>query len=124
MRPILVISYVLRNFFQMSATVEAVQDGTLAEEAYASGTFTVVNLGMYGVKSAAPIVTAPQAAVLALGAIEERVLPSEDPGSVYRVAQVLTATCSFDHRVVDGAVGAQWLAAFKKLAENPLTMLL
>jgi pyruvate dehydrogenase E2 component (dihydrolipoamide acetyltransferase) len=108
----------------MSAAVAGTSDGTLAAAGYASGTFTVVNLGMYGVKSAAPIVTAPQAAVLALGAIEERVLPSEDPEEVYRLAQVLTATCSFDHRVVDGAVGAQWLAAFKKLAENPLTMLL
>ena len=50
----------------------------------------MVNLGMYGVKSAAPIVTSPQAAVLALGAIEERVLPASDPEKVYRLAQVLT----------------------------------
>jgi len=101
-----------------------VQAGTLGPEALATGTFTMVNLGMYGVKSAAPIVTVPQAAVLAVGAIEERVLPSEDAEAVYRLAKCLTATCSFDHRVVDGAVGAQWLAAFKKLVENPMTMLL
>ena len=93
---------------------------------YTSGTFTVVNLGMYGVKSVAPIVAMPQAGVLGLGAIEQRVLPTEDPESkqVYRLAEVVTATCSFDHRVVDGAVGAQWLSSFKKLVENPITMLL
>ena len=95
-------------------------------EAYRCGTFTIVNLGMYGIKNAAPIVTMPQAAVLALGSIEERVLPNDDMenGQIYRVADVMTATCSFDHRVVDGAVGAQWLAAFKKLVENPVAMLL
>lgn len=67
-----------------------------------------------------------QAAVLALGAAGERVLPNDDPDSeqIYRVATMLTATCSFDHRVIDGAVGAQWLAAYKKLVESPMTMLL
>ena len=67
-----------------------------------------------------------QAATLALGAAEERVLPNDDPESeqIYRLATMITATCSFDHRVVDGAVGAQWLAAYKKLIESPITMLL
>jgi len=111
---------------EIRAAAAGVEAGTLPTEAYAVGTFTVMNLGMYGVKSAAPIVTMPQAAVLGLGAITERVVPAEDAEAdeIYRLAQVLTATCSFDHRVVDGAVGAQWLAAFKKLAENPMTMLL
>merc|ERR1712167_533292 len=104
--------------------VSGAQNDNMGAEAYRCGTFTIVNLGMYGVKSAAPIVTMPQAAVLALGSIEERVLPNDDPESeqIYRLADVVTATCSFDHRVVDGAVGAQWLAAFKKLVENPMTM--
>lgn len=53
-------------------------------------------------------------------------LPNDDPESeqIYRLATMITATCSFDHRVVDGAVGAQWLAAYKKLIESPITMLL
>lgn len=145
---------------EVRAAVAGAKAGSLNADAYKCGTFTVVNLGMYGVKSAAPIVTMPQAAVLALGSIEERVLPNDDPESeqIYRLADVVTgefsfvfnfrrptrlltrlplrvptlpsllkprtATCSFDHRVVDGAVGAQWLAAFKKLVENPMTMLL
>jgi pyruvate dehydrogenase E2 component (dihydrolipoamide acetyltransferase) len=98
----------------------------LAGDALATGTFTMVNLGMYGVKSAAPIVTVPQAAVLAVGAIEERVVPNEDKDAaeVWRVAHCLSATCSFDHIVVYGAVVSQWLAAFKKLVESPMTMLL
>ena len=113
-------------FAKIRFAANGAMEGTLAQDEYKCGTFTMVNLGMYGVKSASPIVTAPQAAVLALGTIEERVLPNDDPESevIYRLAPVLTATCSFDHRVVDGAVGAQWLAAFKKLVENPMSMLL
>lgn len=79
---------------EVRAAVEGAQDGSLSADAYKCGTFTVVNLGMYGVKSAAPIVTMPQAAVLALGSIEERVLPNDDPESeqIYRLAEVVTGT--------------------------------
>jgi len=106
--------------------VAGAEDGSLALASQELGTFTVVNLGMYGVKAASPIITMPQAAVLALGAVETRVLPNNDSESeeIYRLAPVLSATCSFDHRVVDGAVGAQWMASFKKLVESPVTMLL
>ena len=82
---------------------------------------------MYGVKSAAPIVLTPQACALSLGAIVDTVIPaakSGDSDQDWAVAPILTATLSCDHRVVDGAVGAQWLAAFKSLVENPVTMLL
>ena len=61
--------------------VDGAQEGTLAAEECLSGTFTVLNLGMYGVKSAQPIVSQPQAATLALGAIETRVLPNDVPDS-------------------------------------------
>lgn len=88
------------------------------------GTITVINLGMYGVKSCAPIITEPQACALALGAAETRIVPSDDPETPYREAVVLTATVSLDHRVVDGAVGAQWLSAFKGLVEKPESLLL
>ncbi|CAM9708110.1 unnamed protein product [Scytosiphon promiscuus] len=91
-----------------------------------TGTFTVSNLGAYGVKNFAPIVRMPQACALAIGAAEERVIPNEDPESeeIYQLETMLSATLSCDHRVVDGAVSAQWLAAFRGLVENPLTMLL
>jgi len=103
------------------------EDGTLSPEECAAGTFTIVNLGQYGIKSAAAIVREPQACVLAIGAAEERVVPrdpTEDNDSIYEHATYLTATLSCDHRVIDGAVGAQWLAAFKGLAEGPESLLL
>ena len=90
------------------------------------GTFTMVNLGMFGVKSAAPIIREPQACALALGVIENRIVPNDDVESeeIYKESVMLTATLSCDHRVVDGAVGAQWLSAFKNHVENPVTLLL
>jgi pyruvate dehydrogenase E2 component (dihydrolipoamide acetyltransferase) len=90
------------------------------------GTFTMVNLGMYGVKSCAPIIREPQACALALGVIENRIVPNDDAKSeeIYKESVMMTATLSCDHRVVDGAVGAQWLSAFKKHVENPVTLLL
>ena len=100
--------------------------GTLGDADLAGGTFTFSNLGAYGVKSASPIVLTPQAAHLAVGAIENRIVPddSEDAEAIYKEAFMLTAGISCDHRTVDGAVAAQWLAAFRKLVENPITMLL
>jgi len=97
-----------------------------APPASAMGTFTVINVGMYGVKSCAPIITEPQACSLALGALENRIVPNDDPDSeeIYKESVVMTATLSCDHRVVDGAVGAQWLSAFKSYVENPSTLLL
>jgi pyruvate dehydrogenase E2 component (dihydrolipoamide acetyltransferase) len=90
------------------------------------GTFTVVNLGMFGVKSCAPIIREPQACALALGAIENRIVPNDDPegDDIYKESVMMTATLSCDHRVVDGAVGAGWMSAFKNHVENPVTLLL
>jgi pyruvate dehydrogenase E2 component (dihydrolipoamide acetyltransferase) len=82
---------------------------------------------MYGVKSAAPIVLTPQACALSLGAIVQTVIPAVPAAAGeqdWAVAPIVTATLSCDHRVVDGAVGAQWLSAFKSLVENPMSMLL
>ena len=90
------------------------------------GTFTMVNLGMFGVKSCAPIIREPQACALALGVIENRIVPNDDAKSeeIYKESVMMTATLSCDHRVVDGAVGAGWLSAFKNHVENPVTLLL
>ena len=99
--------------------------GSLPAEALQPGTFTLVNVGMYGVKSVAPIVNLPQACVLGVGAIENRVVPAQRwEGEVYEVVPGVTVTLSCDHRVIDGAVGAQWLSAFKGLVEDPVTLLL
>ena len=102
------------------------ESSTAPPPASAMGTFTVLNVGMYGVKSCAPIIREPQACALALGALENRIVPNDDEDSdeIYKESVVMTATLSCDHRVVDGAVGAQWLSAFKSYVENPSTLLL
>jgi pyruvate dehydrogenase E2 component (dihydrolipoamide acetyltransferase) len=110
------------------AALEPVPEGVSEAPAVLGGlgTFTVMNLGMYGIKSCAPIIREPQACALAVGAMENRIVPNDDPDSeeIYKESVVMTATLSCDHRVVDGAVGAQWLAAFKSHVENPSTLLL
>jgi len=88
----------------------------------APGTFSIHDLGMFGVKAAAPIVLPPQACALALGTITDTVVPHAT--TKWAVAPVMTATLSVDHRVVDGAVAAQWLSAFKALIENPVGLML
>jgi pyruvate dehydrogenase E2 component (dihydrolipoamide acetyltransferase) len=79
---------------------------------------------MFGVREFTAIINAPQACILAVGAVEKRVVPSAKAASGVDAASVLTVTLSCDHRVVDGAVGAQWLAAFRGLLEDPHTLLL
>jgi len=86
------------------------------------GTFTISNLGMFGVQQFCAVINPPQAGILAVGNIEKKVVEIE-PG-VFKTLNFLTVTLSADHRVVDGAVGAQWLQAFKALIENPLKFLL
>jgi pyruvate dehydrogenase E2 component (dihydrolipoamide acetyltransferase) len=81
-----------------------------------SGSFTISNLGMYGVDSFHAIVNAPQAAILAVGRIVDRVVPVDARPAV---RPVLSLTLSFDHRVVDGARGAQFLDALAALTEEP-----
>jgi pyruvate dehydrogenase E2 component (dihydrolipoamide acetyltransferase) len=97
------------------------RDGKLAPEEYQGGTFTVSNLGMFGIKDFAAIINPPQGCILAVGAGEQR--PVVKDGAL-AVATVMSCTLSVDHRVVDGAIGAQFLAAFKALIQDPLTMLL
>lgn len=93
----------------------------LAPEEYQGGTFSVSNLGMYGIKTFSAIINPPQAMILAVGAAEQR--PIVKDGAL-AVATVMSCTLSVDHRVVDGALGAAFLQAFRGLIEDPLTMLL
>jgi pyruvate dehydrogenase E2 component (dihydrolipoamide acetyltransferase) len=97
------------------------REGKLRPEEYQGGTFSVSNLGMYGVRDFGAIINPPQACILAVGAGEQR--PVVRDGAL-AIATVMSCTLSVDHRVVDGAVGAEFLAAFRKLIEDPLSMLL
>jgi pyruvate dehydrogenase E2 component (dihydrolipoamide acetyltransferase) len=89
---------------------------------YQGGSAAVSNLGMFGVREFAAIINPPQATILAVGAGERR--PVETEGDGLRWESKMTVTLSVDHRVVDGALGAELLAAFKAIVENPLSILL
>ena len=97
------------------------RDGKLLPEEYQGGSFSVSNLGMFGIKEFAAIINPPQGCILAVGAGQQR--PVVKDGAL-AVATVMSCTLSVDHRVVDGAIGAEFLAAFKTLIEDPLAMLL
>jgi len=97
------------------------RDGKLAPEEYQGGTFTISNMGMMGVREFAAVINPPQACILAIGAGEERVVVKD--GEI-GTATLMTCTISCDHRAVDGAVGAQFLAAFKGFLEHPVRLIL
>ena len=92
----------------------------LKPEEFQGGTFSVSNLGMFGIKQFASIINEPQGAIMSVGAGEQR--PVVKDGQL-AVATVMTVTLTCDHRVVDGAIGAKFLAAFKPLIEEPLTLI-
>lgn len=97
------------------------REGKLKPEEYQGGSFSVSNLGMYGVRHFEAIINPPQGCILAVGVGEQR--PVVKNGSL-SIATVMSCTLSVDHRVVDGALGAEYMAAFKKLIEDPISMLL
>lgn len=91
---------------------------------FIGGTFTISNLGMYGITSFSAIINPPQAAILAVGTTTTRLVASKNPELKFENASFLTVQLSCDHRVVDGAVGARWLQVFKSYLEDPTSMLL
>ena len=96
------------------------RDRKLKPDEFQGGTFSVSNLGMFGIKSFASIINEPQGAIMSVGAGEKRPVVR---GDKIEIATVMTVTLTCDHRVVDGAVGAKFLQAFKPMIENPVTML-
>jgi pyruvate dehydrogenase E2 component (dihydrolipoamide acetyltransferase) len=96
------------------------QDGKLKPEEYQGGTASISNMGMMGIKHFTAVINPPQSTILAIGAGEKR--PWVMPDGQLGVATVMTATGSFDHRAIDGASGAQLMAAFKQYVESPLGM--
>ena len=97
------------------------RDGKLKPEEFQGGTFTVSNLGMYGITNFQAIINPPQSCILAVGAGQER--PYVEDGQI-KIGTFMTCTLSTDHRTVDGAVGAEFLQYVKRFIENPATMLL
>ncbi|WP_439514480.1 pyruvate dehydrogenase complex dihydrolipoamide acetyltransferase [Oceanibaculum nanhaiense] len=106
---------------EMKDLAKRARDRKLKPEEFQGGTFSISNLGMFGIKDFAAVINPPQGAILAVGAGEQR--PVVKDGAL-AIATVMSCTLSVDHRVVDGAVGAEFLSVFKKLIEDPMTMLL
>jgi pyruvate dehydrogenase E2 component (dihydrolipoamide acetyltransferase) len=99
---------------------ERARNKKLKPEEFQGGTFSVSNLGMFGIKTFASIINEPQGAILSVGVGEKRPVVR---GDQLAVGTVMSVTLTCDHRVVDGAIGARWLAAFKALIEDPITMI-
>jgi pyruvate dehydrogenase E2 component (dihydrolipoamide acetyltransferase) len=106
---------------EMKDLANRAKSGKLKLEEFQGGTFSISNLGMYGIKDFTAVINPPHGIILAVGAGEPRAIVRN---GALAIATVMSCTLSCDHRVVDGAVGAQWIAAFKKMIEDPLTMLL
>ena len=100
--------------------VERAKAGKIRQDELTGGSFSVTNLGMFGTKQFSAILNPPQSAILAVGAAEPRAIVVNGE---LAVATMMTCTLSADHRVIDGAVAAQWMQAFKDRMENPLTIL-
>lgn len=116
-----------RGLSSISQEVKSALEGEAGPMTFEAGTFTIHNLGMYGVQSAAAIVLPPQACALTIGSVVDTVVPNssaQEGQDAWKVAPIMVTTLSCDHRVIDGAVGAGWLKVFKEYVENPLTLLL
>jgi pyruvate dehydrogenase E2 component (dihydrolipoamide acetyltransferase) len=120
-----VVRYTAMKSLRQIAT-EARDLGTRARERkldpseMSGSSFTVSNLGMFGIDDFAAVVNPGEGAILAVGAITDQVVPD---GDGFRVAKRMRATLACDHRVMDGAIGAQFLATLRALLEQPLGML-
>ncbi|GAA6012760.1 hypothetical protein JCM8202_003438 [Rhodotorula sphaerocarpa] len=109
---------------QAKALAGKARDGKLKPEEYQGGSFTISNLGMMGIDSFTAIINPPQSCILAIGASEKKLVldPTSEKG--FKETTVMKATLSCDHRVVDGAIGARWMKAFKSYLESPLSFML
>ena len=105
---------------EMRDLVSRAKAGTLKPNEFQGGTFSISNLGMFGVKQFDAIINPPQAAILAIGSIESRCVVRNNAPAV---ARAMTVTLSADHRIIDGALGAKFMQALKRLVENPAVMI-
>ncbi|KAM0829203.1 hypothetical protein ACQ4PT_067026 [Festuca glaucescens] len=109
---------------EVKQLAQRARDNSLKPQDCEGGTFTVSNLGgPFGIKQFCAIINPPQSAILAIGSAEKRMIPGSADGQ-YEFGSYMSVTMSCDHRVIDGAIGAEFLKAFKGYIENPTTMLL
>ncbi len=106
---------------ELQALIKKARENKLAPKEFQGGGFSVSNLGMYGIRNFSAIINPPQSCILAIGASLKR--PIVESNKI-KVATIMDVTLSSDHRVVDGVVGAKFLASFKKFIESPVLMLI
>jgi pyruvate dehydrogenase E2 component (dihydrolipoamide acetyltransferase) len=106
---------------EMKDLAARAKSGKLKPEEFQGGGFSISNMGMYGVSDFAAIINPPQAGILAVAAGQPRAVVKD---GALAIATVMTCTLSVDHRVVDGALGAEWLAEFKRMVEDPMSLML
>jgi pyruvate dehydrogenase E2 component (dihydrolipoamide acetyltransferase) len=106
---------------EMKDLAARARDKKLKPQEYMGGTFSISNLGMMGIRQFASILNPPEGMILSVGAGEKRAVVKNDK---VEIATIMTVTLTCDHRVVDGATGARWLASFKQFVETPEAMLL
>ncbi len=106
---------------EMKELAKKAREGKLKPEEYQGGGFSISNLGMFGIKNFSPIVNPPHSGILGIGATEKKPIVVND---TIVIANIMSVTMSADHRVLDGAVGAKFLNAFKKYIENPMAIIL
>ncbi len=106
---------------EAAALIARARAGRLRPEEFQGGTFSISNMGMFGISAFSAIINPPQAAILAIAAVQDRAIIRD--GAVV-AAKIMTATLSVDHRVIDGALAAEFLAAFRDIIEEPLVLML
>jgi len=102
---------------------EKARNKTIQPHEFMGGTFSISNLGMYGITNFSAVINPPQSCILAVGGTSDKIIPDNSERG-FRNGKVMNVTLSCDHRVVDGAVGAQWLKSFRSYLEKPINMLL
>ncbi|CAH2229968.1 jg14040 [Pararge aegeria aegeria] len=108
----------------MKELANKAKEGRLQPQEYQGGTVTVSNLGMFGITMFNAIINPPQSLILACGGLQDIVIPDKNEPQGFRLAKFVTFTASADHRVIDGAVGAQWMKVLKENLENPANIIL
>jgi pyruvate dehydrogenase E2 component (dihydrolipoamide acetyltransferase) len=106
---------------EMKELAARAREGKLSREEYAGGSFTISNLGMFGIDTFSAIINPPQAAILAVGGIDDRPVVKE--GHIV-AGKIMSLTLSADHRVIDGADGAKFIKSLQKLLETPSLLLI
>ncbi|RDB29474.1 Dihydrolipoyllysine-residue acetyltransferase component of pyruvate dehydrogenase complex, mitochondrial [Hypsizygus marmoreus] len=109
---------------ETKALAKKARDGKLTPAEYQGGTFTISNLGMFGISDFTAIINPPQSCILAVGSTQPTLAPAPEEERGFKTVQIMKVTLSSDHRTVDGAIGARWMSAFKGYMENPLTLML